>query len=32
MAAVRVRAEITDVPINESTQPDVRAIGHRATR
>jgi hypothetical protein len=32
MAAVRVRAEITAVPIDESSQPDVHAICYRATR
>ena len=32
MAAVRVHAEITAVPIAESSQPDVHAICHRATR
>ena len=32
MAAVRVHAEITAVPIAESSQSDVRAICHRATR
>ena len=32
MAAVRVHAEITAVPIDESSQPDVRAIYHGATR
>jgi hypothetical protein len=32
MDAVRVHAEITAVPIDESSQPDVHAICHGATR
>jgi hypothetical protein len=32
MPAVSVHPEITAVPINASSQPDMCAIGYRATR